>query len=493
MVFQFTSFIGGMMRFQITGLLISVCLTVCLLSSCGGEPEKPDLPSTTFFTKDLKDRGGETLAQLAKSLNDPSAFNCAVAPIDNIDSFPKEYLDNYIIGVDLSTIIEIERLGGKFYDNDRYYVGDVIELLSYYGVNWIRARLWNDPYSSDGKSFGAGDCDLETVMKIGKRAKKWGMKFLLDFHYSDFWAHPGQQARPREWVKYRTADELAPVLKNWTKDALYIMRSFGGFLPDMIQIGNETNKGFCGFYDAGYFETIKLNEKKLLAAGLEAVREISEEFNYPILTMIHAAININLADRYMNTMLNSSPALQFDVLGFSYYPDSHAERDSYSTRADFEAGLQSLADKYKMPICLAEYQIDFTNQNGFGGGDLSYSNTNTMSFIDTGTDRTLSGQAQAIRNMNNAVMNNTVSGGVRYGIGSFWWEAAWLPVPGTNWRSPASREWYEMDLPGKPAVEWVDWSPSVACSKAFFSFNGTALPSLNVFLQMMGKEPRPAS
>ena len=472
-------------------VIFSFFIAALLFLSCDVNPEKNGLQKLPLTTKNMKDRGGETLAQLAESLNDLSAFDCSVIPIDNIASFPKEYLDGYIIGVDLSTIIEIEKLGGKFYDNDGYNVGDVIELLSYYGINWIRVRLWNDPFTADGKSYGAGGNDLETVMAIGRRAKKWGMKFLLDFHYSDFWAHPGQQARPKEWVKYQTADALAPVLKNWTKDVLYIMHSEGGFLPDMVQIGNETNKGFCGFYDAGYFETIKTNEKKLLAAGLEAVREISGEFKYPILTMIHAAISMQQIDRYMQTMLQN-PALDFDVIGFSYYPGAGG-RDSYSDRTDFETGLQNLADKYKKPICMAEYQIQFTNQDGYGGGDLSYSDPNTMSFIDTGADRTLSGQAQVIRSMNNAMMNNTVSGGVRYGIGSFWWEAAWLPVPGTNWRSVHSREWYEMDLPGKPAVEWADAPPSVACSKAFFSFNGTALPSLNAFLQMMGKNSRPAS
>jgi len=468
---------------NIVPLIVSVCFLSCVLS-CDGNPLEPTRPP--FTSKDLRDRGGETAAQLAASLNDPSVMDCGVAPIENIAAFPREYLDGYILGVDLSSIIEVESLGGAFYDIDRYRVGDVIELFSYYGINWIRMRLWNEPFTAEGASYGGGGNDIQTALAIGRRAKKWGMKILLDFHYSDFWAHPGQQARPKDWVQYLTADALAPVFKNWTKGVLYAMNGEGGFLPDMVQIGNETVAGFCGFHDDGPLATTKPNEKKLLAAGLEAVREISEECDYPILTMLHAANDMVTIDRYIGIVQD----LDFDVIGFSYYPDS------YGNRADFEAGLQNLANKYQKPICLAEYQVPFTGKSAYDGSFYNDSNANTASFIDTGASRTVSGQAQIIRNMNNAIMNNTVSGGVRYGIGSFWWEAAWLPLDGTGWKSANSNEWYRMNLPGKPAIteDWLDYPARVGCAdKGFFSFNGTALPSLNAFLQMMGKDPRPNS
>jgi len=469
-------------------LIVSVWLAACVLSCDGNPPENAvPQPLSPTTTKDLNDRGGESAAELAASLNDPSVMDCGVAPIDNIAALPKEYLDAYILGVDLSSIIEVESVGGKFYDIDRCRVGDVIELLSYYGINWIRVRLWNDPFTAAGESYAGGGNDIKTAMAIGRRAKKWGMKFLLDFHYSDYWAHPGQQARPKDWVQYVTADELAPVLKNWTKDVLHVMYSEGGFLPDMVQIGNETVAGFCGFNDEGPLANTKPNEKKLLAAGLAAVREISAEYQHPILTMLHAASSMIAIDQYMGLMQD----LDFDVIGFSYYPDSS---NSYGDRGDFETGLQNLADKYKKPICLAEYQAPFTGKSAYNGsfwGGSEPANSNLASFIDTGNIRTVSGQAQVIRNMNNALVNNTVSNGVTYGIGSFCWEAAWLPLEGTGWRGANSREWYTMDLPGKPAANWVDSPARVFCAdKGFFSFNGTALPSLNVFLQMLGKEPR---
>jgi arabinogalactan endo-1,4-beta-galactosidase len=429
-------------------------------------------------TKDMNDRGGETVAQLV-SAYDASAADCVVAPIDNIDTFSQDYLDDYIRGVDISSIIEVEKAGGKFYDNDRYRVGDVLELLSYYGINWVRIRLWNDPFTFSGESYGGGGNDLETAIAISQRAKKRGIKVLLDFHYSDFWAHPGQQARPKAWVSYSRTDDLVPVPKQSPQDVLTQMQNAGA-LPDMVQIGNETVDGFCGFLDSGS----KPNEKKLLSAGLAAVREISAQYGYSILTMLHATNGMTVIDWYMGVM----QGLDFDIIGLSFYPRDHGNK------TDFENGLQSLANKYRKPICVVEYSVPYTSKSHANSSGPPLGNANTESFLDSGvTDRTIKSQAVTIRNLNNAVMNNTVAGGTRYGIGAFWWEPAWLPLQGTAWAFTASNEWYRADLPGKPVNNSSPGSnPRVTeASKAFFSYSGTALPSLNAFLQMMGKETRP--
>ena len=433
-------------------------------------------------TKDYTDQGGQTIAELS-SLYDTSASDCNVNQIDNIASFSQSYLDDYIRGADISSIIEIENAGGKFYDIDGYRVGDVLELLSYYGINWVRVRLWNNPYTEAGLPYGGGTNDLETAIQISLRAKKWGMKVLLDFHYSDFWAHPGQQARPKDWVQYATADELAPVLKQYTKDVLTQMHN-AGVLPDMVQVGNETNWGFCGILDDVPLNNTKPNEKKLFAAGLEAVREISAQYDKPIQTMLHAAGGMSTIDWWFGVM----QSLNFDVIGLSFYPRDHG------TKTDLESGLQSLANKYKKPICLVEYSVPYTSKSHSNSSGPPSGNASTLSFLDSDvTDRTIKSQAVTIRNINNAVMNFTVSGGTRYGIGSFWWEPAWLPLSGSAWAFTASNEWYRMELPGQEGINqnMPGNNPRVTeASKAFFSYEGTALPSLNAFLQMMGKDPR---
>jgi arabinogalactan endo-1,4-beta-galactosidase len=359
-----------------------------------------------------------------------------------------------------------------------------MELLSYYGINWVRIRLWNDPYTANGQPYGGGTNDYAKAVEIAQRAKKWGMKVLLDFHYSDFWAHPGQQSVPKAWRNSASnADNLAVLLKAYTKQVLSDMYAEGA-MPDMVQVGNEINTGLCGWKESG---NTRANEKKLLAAGLAAVREISAEYNYPIRTMLHATDGISTVDWYFGVMQN----LDFDILGLSFYPMWHGNYTS------FKNGLQSLANKYKKPIIVAEYSAAYTSQAGSPNGTNQYtSNADTQSFLSPGnTGRTIQGQASIIRNLNNAIMNNTVSNGVRYGIGAFWWEPAWLPLNGTAWANPASNEWYRMALPGYDSSKTGDPgnSPRVTwANQAFFSFTGTALPSLNAFLQMMDKPPRVA-
>jgi len=446
------------------------------------QPDPPEPPETT---KSTTERDGQTVAQLASTF-DATASTCTVQPIDNITTFSQAYLDDYIRGVDMGSIIEVEAAGGKFYDNDRYRVGDVFELLSYYGINWVRIRLWNDPYTATGQPYGGGTNDYDKAVAIAKRAKKWGMKVLLDFHYSDFWAHPGQQSVPKAWSHLVSdVDALAATLKTYTKQTLSDMYAEGA-MPDMVQVGNEINTGVCGFLESG---NTRANEKKLLAAGLAAVREISAEYGYPIKTMLHATDGITTVDWYFGVM----QSLDFDILGMSFYPMWHGDYTS------FKNGLQSLANKYKKQICVLEYSVSYTSQAGSPNGSNMYGNSNAdvRTYLNSGeTDRTIQGQASVIRNLNNAIMNNTVSDGVRYGIGAFWWEPAWLPLNGTAWAFTASNEWYRMELPGSdsgatnnpgsnPRVTWAN--------QAFFSFTGTALPSLNAFLQMMGKPARPSS
>ena len=102
---------------------------------------------------------------------------------------------DYIKGMDISSLDEIEKLGAKFYDHGGE--GDLIQILKDYGTNYIRLRIWNDPKSPDGKPYGAGNTDYETMLRMAKRVKAAGLGFLLDFHYSDFC---GARVTPQPWA-----------------------------------------------------------------------------------------------------------------------------------------------------------------------------------------------------------------------------------------------------------------------------------------------------
>ena len=92
----------------------------------------------------------------------------------------------YIKGMDLSTMDELEQLGAKYYDHGEEK--DILEIMKSYDIDMIRLRLWNDPYSLKGEPYGAGTNDLDATLRMGKKITEAGMKVLLNFHYSDFWA-----------------------------------------------------------------------------------------------------------------------------------------------------------------------------------------------------------------------------------------------------------------------------------------------------------------
>ena len=145
----------------------------------------------------------------------------------------------FVKGMDLSTLIELENLGAKYYDDGREM--DILEIMKNYDVDTIRIRLWNDPYSPEGESYGAGINDLETTLAIAKKVTAAGFGVLLNFHYSDFWADPGKQIKPKAWEGY-SVEELEKAVYDYTKEMMEIFKENGVNLT-MVQVGNELSNG----------------------------------------------------------------------------------------------------------------------------------------------------------------------------------------------------------------------------------------------------------
>ena len=134
--------------------------------------------------------------------------------VQKVENLPEDF----IMGMDASCVPALEASGVKYYDYDGTEK-DVYEILSANGINYIRVRIWNDPFDGDGKGYGGGNCDIANAIAIGKRATKYGMKLLVNFHYSDFWADPGKQMTPKAW-KNMAIDEKEVALYEYTKDCL---------------------------------------------------------------------------------------------------------------------------------------------------------------------------------------------------------------------------------------------------------------------------------
>ena len=183
--------------------------------------------------------------------------------------------DDFVMGMDASSVLSLEKGGVKFFDFDGTET-DVFKILADNGINTIRVRVWNNPFDENGNGFGGGNCDIETAVEIGKRANKFGMNLMVDFHYSDFWADPSKQMAPREWQGMDLETKTNAVYE-YTKTCLERLKA-EKIRVSMVQVGNETNGAMCG-------EKTWWNITELMNAGSKAIRE-----TYPkALVVLHFA------------------------------------------------------------------------------------------------------------------------------------------------------------------------------------------------------------
>lgn len=254
----------------------------------------------------------------------------------NIHSTAKP--EGKILGADISFLPQLEARGMKF--SDRGVQKDVMDILKDHGFNYIRLRLFVDPANDSGYSPGKGFCDLPHTLEMAKRIKKAGMKFLLDFHYSDTWADPGKQFKPKAWKNLDFKD-LAKKVYDYTTKVLLALKA-QGTLPDMVQTGNEINHGIL--WPDGNIQHLD-SLSILLNTGMAAVKKV----NPSIITLLHVALGGQNAESefFIDNMINRG--VSFDAIGESYYPKWHG------TLEDLETNLNLLHKKYNKPVIVAEY------------------------------------------------------------------------------------------------------------------------------------------
>ena len=147
--------------------------------------------------------------------------------------------ESFIRGVDVSTLDMLEDLGAEYYQNN--VKSDALTILHNNGANYVRLKLWVDPYDENGNAYGGGNNDYSTTLALAKRAKQLGMNILIDFHLSDFWADPANQIKPKAW-KDLSYSALKDTLYSYMKSTLNDFAS-EGIVPDMVQVGNEISSG----------------------------------------------------------------------------------------------------------------------------------------------------------------------------------------------------------------------------------------------------------
>lgn len=209
-------------------------------------------------------------------------------------------------GMDLSFQPELEDYNIEYKDAS----GNLIDLLDFVnenGTNLLRLKLWHTP--KDGQN------SLADVKAYAKRIKAQNMAFLLNFHYSDYWADPGKQNPPEAW-KNMSQQELRMAIFNYTKDVLEALKN-QNTLPDMVQIGNETDSGFLWNYGKVWneFDNNWGNYVALLKEAIRAVKMIDS--NEDIKIMLHHS-SVENAVYFFDRL--APYKIDFDVIGLSYYP-----------------------------------------------------------------------------------------------------------------------------------------------------------------------------
>lgn len=390
--------------------------------------------------------------------------------VNKISDLPKDFIE----GVDVSSYIAQKDSGVKYYDFDGTELTDqgFFDLLHDCGVNYVRIRIWNDPYDAAGHGYGGGNNDVDKAIKIGQWATNAGMKVLIDFHYSDFWTDPGKQFVPKAWSEYSLDQKATAIAEFTTKSLNQILDA--GVNVGMVQVGNETNAYFCGEKD---WTSIC----KLFSAGCNAVREVSKAKGKSILIALHFADPQKKQYGAYAAQLDSN-GVDYDVFASSYYPFFHGTTDNLTME------LHAIAEKYNKKVMVAETSWATTLNDGDGHDNQIREGNNDTRYYDFSAQ----GQATEVRTVMRAVANVGDAG-----IGVFYWEPAWIPVQyaydangnqitsivnsnknawqtyGSGWATSYGGEFQE------DAAIW--WGGSAMDNQAMFDMTGHPLESLKVF------------
>lgn len=374
--------------------------------------------------------------------------------VRKIDSIPADFL----LGADVSTLLAQEASGVRYYGFDGKEQ-DLLKTLSEAGVNCIRVRVWVDPYDAQGNGYGGGNCNINTALEIGKRAAHYGLGLLVDFHYSDFWADPNKQMAPKAWAGM-SVDEKEQAVYEYTLASLKTLKD--AEVPvKMVQIGNEINNGLCG-------ETSVPKVYKLLASASRAVREIDPN----ILIAVHYA-NPESANYLDYAYKLASNRVDYDVFASSYYPFWHGSLENLQEK------LSAVAEKYGKRVMVAETSWPYTVEDSDGNGNVIGEERN----YDKPYPFTVQSQAREL-----ADVIRTVAELGDAGVGVFYWEPAWIAVPGESWEE-RSAKWEQYGSGW--ASSWAgDYDPEDAgvnyggCAwdnQALFDPQGHPLESLKTF------------
>lgn len=265
--------------------------------------------------------------------------------------------EDFIAGADLSHLAYFESRGIVYRDNG--LERDALHVLADRGLNCVRLRLFTssaaqaaaDPYNYIN--------NLDYTVPLAVRVKNAGLRFMLDFHYSDSWADPGKQAKPAAWTNLNFS-QLKTQLQVYSSNAIVAFQAAGA-MPDYVQIGNEISQGML-WNDgrvSGDTNASWSNLGQLLKAAINGVTGAAGTNPPRIIIHTDRGGYWNDAKWFFDNLAHQQ--VPYDILALSYYPFWHGPL------ANLSNCLANAATRYGKPVVLVETDFPWNNSTNIYG------------------------------------------------------------------------------------------------------------------------------
>lgn len=342
----------------------------------------------------------------------------------SIFSYQEAFTQETLLGVDLSYVNEMEDCDAVYFENDT--AKDIYTIFQEHQNQIVRFRVWHNPDWTNYSNFN-------DIKKGIQRAKQAGMKVLLDFHYSDTWADPGNQLRPAAWQGITDLNVLSDSVYNYTYQVINTLKN-DGLMPEYVQIGNETNGNILVEEGEALYPNNWTRNVTLFKAGIQAAKDVDAT----IQTVLHVSDPDN--GNWWFSVAKTNGLTEFDIIGLSYYPQWHKQ-----TVPELGTIIKNLKTQFGKPVWIVETGYPWTLENNGDAGNILTEESVMSGYLATET-----GQKNFLINLTYSVLTNG-------GLGVIYWEPAWVTTSCSSLWGIGSH--YE--------------------NATFFDFNNQLLPGIN--------------
>lgn len=360
------------------------------------------------------------------------------------------------LGIDISTYFEEKAAGARYFIDGKEV--DPLKVFVDNGITHMRIRVWHNPHDEKGNPYGAGTNDAKEFVRLADLAVKYGFRIILDIHYSDFWADPGKQFCPKAWVGL-SFEEIEKKVYEHTAELLNIAKEHN-YPIDYVQVGNEITNGMIWPYGKldgntkprGNYDGLS----KLLKSGIKAVRDLSDA---KVILHLEKSYDQETYYEYFTNVIKNG--VDFDVIGFSYYPYWHGSMNQLFDN------IEMCKKNFHKEVMIVETGYGFTEEDFIKKGSHAQLmfNTGYINYLGEHMDYKMNKEDQ-VRFIKD-ILDRSEKAGV---TGVCYWEPLWIPGEGVGWASKYVLPYLGLAPDTSLRNEWAN--------QCLYDYDGNSLPSL---------------